>query len=439
MSSSSASHVLSLPDFLIILFAHPAMALPDLLKCEQICKQWWTIIQSNQPLFRQKLVDNFPAGCLPVPYGNECWHDVACLWWAWKRPWAPPPISDGIVEACHHGETKSRASDGVVRDVTGHLHTFEDAITVQAVRADGQVLLRGSSPFLQESQSWIDVIFEETQQNARPITDLLISPSESIRPTAIARQPPDSTTVIYENWDTGEIIAELPNGMGGVYGSHTVEYPPFSDSMGGFESDNVNIIPLNNPTNPLTITLADIHWYNITINETLVAYIGDINPGDPSKSIQITLTNLATKRTVATFPLDRNTMAQAHLHLTRFNFFLIHYAGDCMVFDLNLTLLYTIPISYEVRGFQYCLEKVTDWGVFFYPEDYDLRDDNTQFFEVLVWDPRRRTLQRLGLYELEASPAGYLFSTVEYPVDSEGKRTGAGGTTKMYWRKGNSM
>ncbi|KAJ3034191.1 hypothetical protein HDV00_005361, partial [Rhizophlyctis rosea] len=78
------------PDILITLFAHPSLSVADLFKCERVCQQWLQLLRAGQnQIWKQKLVEAFPEGCLPVLYGHEVWRDVAVLWCAWRRPWTP--------------------------------------------------------------------------------------------------------------------------------------------------------------------------------------------------------------------------------------------------------------------------------------------------------------------------------------------------------------
>ncbi|KAJ3036787.1 Tripartite DNA replication factor [Rhizophlyctis rosea] len=81
-----AHPALTTSDTVIAIFQH--LPIPTLLSCEQVCRDWSELIRKHTlELWRPRVLDRFPRGCAPAPYGVENWKDLAVNVYAWETGW----------------------------------------------------------------------------------------------------------------------------------------------------------------------------------------------------------------------------------------------------------------------------------------------------------------------------------------------------------------
>ncbi|KAJ3034532.1 hypothetical protein HDV00_004945 [Rhizophlyctis rosea] len=382
-----------LADILLLLFAHPNISVPDLLICERTCKQWLLLIRSGQhQIWKQKLVEAFPEGCLPVLYGSECWRDVAILWYAWRRPWTPRRLRSVAVEEIEVQDVLP-PKHVVVRDVISFADSpLAHPVHVFGARPDGQVKLCNhhrsslSSPIL-------DIVFAETRNSARPISNILSDFYLNRSNIAVARTPlNDIFTRVHSN---------------------------------------------SQPTN---VPHRDLHAFNETVllfaTRTKEYPYPIPNPG------QLNVLRLLDRKQTASLSL-RNVDDLKRIQLTRLNVLLVMDTDDIWVMDLHLVRLYIIS-SVEIDW------EVNDWFAFYVGDNQNSMDvfhPKTQSFQRCR-APENERLPRLQTQREATNNSfdrailrrrvwgqhgGYWFSVMEYPADGA-ERTGAGGRIRHYWR-----
>ncbi|KAJ3037720.1 hypothetical protein HDV00_001369 [Rhizophlyctis rosea] len=413
------------PDILILLFSLPNISVPNLLKSERVCKQWCTLIRNNQvQIWKSKLAAGFPEGCFPVRYGEENWRDVAVLWWAWRSLGSGgervdlPVDTSGDAEVVKDGKGLSRRSDGVVRDLT-NATSFLFAEYVRGVRPIGETVLSHSPS---DSLS-IDTVLKDAETVARPIQHL--APDINFkRSSFVGRKPPNNKT-FYEIWASGDPSpTSLPHWEDNpktICGSHlSVESTETQPS--GDDNHHIRIFPLDRASSPIHICTGHEEYIRYAMNESILVYI----PQDPPRDLL--LVRLTTKQRIASCHLPHVPL-DAGVELTRFNVF--YWNLDVYwVCDLKLNLLYQFPNHMAIPSnpkMTWYPWEAADWTVIHYvfngPKD-----------RLVVLDPKMRRYRLLSTAYPPNEPRGYLFTTIEYPIDDEGKRTGAGGVNRYYWR-----
>ncbi|KAJ3036094.1 hypothetical protein HDV00_003070 [Rhizophlyctis rosea] len=477
--------VQTLPDILIVLFAHPNVSVADLLKCERVCQTWCAVIRTYQvEIWKSKVQAAYPDGCCPVLYGNEVWRDVAVLWWAWQRPWPSAVISelDGRgstmaaaakgrekkekptwqpptgctvgsaieLQDIRHPERLHRRSDGVVRDLITSCSFFgaADPALVAGARADGRVMLTGGYG---DDYTFLDIVFSETLSTAPPPVDLARH-FQFARANALVRHPDHKCEMYYrghynglepvfkdadtgnicylliEDWNTAELMAQIPRTYRYFFicGDYWIE--------GDHEDAQAHIYSILNTSQRHTIsTQCKGSHRNAAINETLLAYVTYDQHAHTSEC-QLRLLRLADHQIIATYELEREP---ARMTITRF-FVVLDYEEDCAVFDFSLNRMCTLPP----------IAKADDWMLFFYQPWADIpwarREDeyyhswrrapDAEPTELFVMDAKSRTCYPVFPKCLERKTGhctNYYFNTIEYPVDKAGRRTGAGGVCKL--------
>ncbi|KAJ3036350.1 hypothetical protein HDV00_002823 [Rhizophlyctis rosea] len=351
--------VQTLPDILLLLFASPTSSVADLLKCERVCKQWCTLIRSNQiQIWKQKLVDGFPKGCLPVLYENELWRDAAVLWWAWRAPWVEDEDGemfalskvDEEVEEVKFPKTLRRRGGGIVRDLATVIPVSCNVVP-RSLRSDGQIVLlvhsRCSVPVR------IDVLFAETKSTARPISNVACE-IDYLRTNIIGKQLNDGNLAL-ETWDTGTSITHPApyTRVHAICGSQVLVYP-------NAEALKCKVISLDDRTSA-TVTLDSKQ--SGAINQTFLAYIAPrFDPDDTT--FHLILLSLLNKQQIASFFLQGNRTTPPIIYMTRFNIF-CDYDDKCWVFDFNLTLMYKLPKFLNTGRYVSILRGATDFGLIF--------------------------------------------------------------------------
>ncbi|KAJ3035567.1 hypothetical protein HDV00_003666 [Rhizophlyctis rosea] len=414
--------VQTLPDILIHLFSSPNVSVADLLKCERVCRQWCALIRNNQvQIWRAKVVEEFPEGCLPVRYGEEVWRDVAILWWAWRRLGSSGrgmevnPVGEGRLLG--GSETLTRRGDGVVRELaSAHSPDFSHPYPF-AVRPTGDSILQMSDINL--PKVLFDNVFTPKKVISRP-TQHFKSPVlvNHIRSNVIECTTPDGG-VGYEDWVASQRKA-LPPLAGAdttvicrnqILRVHTRTDETPTAIIKTFSIENPSFV-IERRTGP--------HWPEAAINETVLAYI-------PKPFAQtLYLVRLKDNKQLASYSLPRELLYYTDIRITRF-IVLIWCHPDLLIFDMKLNLLCKLPCPIRLPGREreYEFLKVEDWMIIW----------ERGFDEFLVFDPMEGSYQVVRHPdESEGNDDGYQFSTIEYPIDEKGRRTGARGVVQHYWR-----
>ncbi|KAJ3041424.1 hypothetical protein HDV00_009404 [Rhizophlyctis rosea] len=444
-----------LPDVLALIFAHPSTTVPDLLLCERVCRHWNALIHTHQAhIWKPKLKPCFPSGCLPPRHGEETWRDLACLCWAWRRPWDPSQTQnqgpDIVVKELQKGETMLKKTKSVVRDLVGSYGTTYDT---HAIRPSGHIL-KSKSP--RRTPIFIDTLFTETLSTTRANIHHLAW-THHHGTTILVRTGPD---LQWEDWDTGIVICSSESlgfteeDMNAWVASETTCHGSsislYHVVMSGDElTHNLLLIPNRDPPSRFTFRLPPT-FTHLSLNETLLAFL--------TKDIESNTTTLTLHSTTSKTPapLYKTTLPQSwsetirNFIMTRFNIFIL--AGRHVhIYDLRagylhaVTLPGTIPendFSMEKRNMDWVLvcETVKEGGG---GGGGDESGEEGNEKEIWVLDPKWRSRRRVrrgggegeGEDNRKEGRDGYFFFTVEYPVDGEGNRTGAAGRYCHYWRE----
>ncbi|KAJ3034299.1 hypothetical protein HDV00_005207 [Rhizophlyctis rosea] len=456
-----------LPDVLTLLFAHPDITIPHLLKFEQVSKHWLSLIRSNHvQIWKVKINTGFPNGCFPTLYGQENWRDIAKVWWAWRRPWDEmrklEQAETADVQELGVGETILRTDGGYIRDVTDELSNGEaHGIDTFGVRPDGQIIIADfvklRKGVYEKPRPYIDIIFTETKATARPITN--IARIRHKITDLIVRNA--KNVYSFEGWTTGTrkktitslntpgefIFEESLCGSQVVFRRKEVQ----QNRQWHIILDSYSIQPPCNQTEFTVRTHPNGHFAS---NHSLLATTASHQQVDETaerggKTFPHTIALLRLHDSKPLSKIAIGTSSQiVNLRLTRFNMLAFTRGGECLVFDLNLHLLHTIQLRTDVL-LGHMMEDVDDRMVFTKCEG--------GIGDVAEWDPKRGTLKGYsnrfrkgvmptgdGLEFMEFlglmgdhdvnSGSGYYFTTMEYPVDEAGNRTGASGVGRIYWR-----
>ncbi|KAJ3034530.1 hypothetical protein HDV00_004943 [Rhizophlyctis rosea] len=415
----------TLPDILLLLFAHPSLSVPDLLTCA-----------GQHQIWRQKLVEAFPEGCLPVLYEREIWRDLATLWWAWRRPWTPgQTVAETTLEEVEVGDVLPRKV-GVVRDLTAVRDFGSMRGGAKGGRWDGQIVIAGIAvwPTKNSIKPKIDVVFEETPTTVRPVQNIsrrcIFQRTDIITSLSVERQQHEITA---QDWDTGKVLARIPvkssfdcNICGHYMWERNEKEVRFFSLDGNF-ANSTSIQPFQPRFHE---RCAPLHAFN----ETVFAWV---SPAPASGLFShLNIARLLVRKTVASFRLSPWSHSKG-LELTRLNVFLKFSDGDCWVFDLKLNPLYTCA--------EFAPARIFDW----------MAVGGVGKNDMYNWDPKTQTRKdckvpkrlvstglRNGDWESISvrgmaewtNKGSYFFSVIEYPVDDTGRRTGAGGTSCYYWR-----
>ncbi|KAJ3039892.1 hypothetical protein HDV00_011675, partial [Rhizophlyctis rosea] len=417
-----------LPDILVHLFASFDVSIPDLLLCERVCKQWYTIIRSSHvQIWKAKLVRGFPEGCYPVLYGEENYRDVATLWWAWMRLGNGGEVREFEVmegvEELRGSEGLMRRSGGVVLDLTT-AHALGLPYPC-GVRPTGQVVIENDSANKKPSpdDTHIDTVFTESSIISSPIQNLAYDVIYK-RPNIAVCDPPDgSVNFELRHWDTGNATLSPVLPLRGhnhfICGSQlSIEY--------GTGTSRFNIIYSSTTSSTISLHCTYSIESLCAMTESLVAHIPAGIPGT------LRLMRLKDRQQLASYTLPIDERCD-WIELTRF-FIILVCRRDCWVFDMKLNLLYKLPYEFAVpvnNVERQCVLTLTeDWGILF-----AAIQPRMDVFRILC--PKLRSYRTL-VTPLEGNEEekrkGYYFSTIEYPVDGKGRRTGGVGKNRYYWR-----
>ncbi|KAJ3045930.1 hypothetical protein HDV00_006196 [Rhizophlyctis rosea] len=441
-----------IPDILIVVFAHHAVSISDLLTFERVCKQWCAIIRTNQiQIWKSKLVQAYPAGCCPVLYGQENWRDVATLWWAWNRPWksqlvGPPQAKSvtSVVEEVPSTKTLERRSDEFVQDLIDYQYCSSGmGSQPQGGRPDGLVIMKHPhlnnhlnvfhtpTPDIHWHKKAIDVLFAPTNAVARG-TDRNIRPGAYRRTKFVMRLPYGAKNIIGEDSEKDGVVIQLP-------ASTEIQAICGNNLMYRTDQRDVKLLSLNDTFPSLTVPPLT------AMNETLRASFFPTNGSDG----YLAVFRLSDNSEIARY----QPLRVLGISMTRFNVIVQVSNEWCLIFDMHLNKLTTFPTQWREKWWKQCTHSIRwrisewhpgaedscgDWMTFFHC-DSPMADD------MVVFDPKTRKYRRY--VREERSPEievlegrycrwwwGYWVVTMEYPTDKEGRRTGAGGQTKVYWR-----
>ncbi|KAJ3038980.1 hypothetical protein HDV00_012738 [Rhizophlyctis rosea] len=450
----------TIPDILILFFSHQQITVPDLLRSEQVCKQWCAVIrQEHVHIWKPKLF-GFPEGYCPALYGSESWRDLVSLWWAWRRPWVPQKTEPDVLKEIGVGKTLMRKGGGFVRDVADAYTFSGSCFNVHGVRPDGQVVVRDRRVTTHCAK--IVHAFLETGISARPIHDVALfdhrHTSTIVRMTAHrdTGAGSDGRTVsedyVFEDWETGTAIAtktkhklilwDVPRGairgsdvilksVGMFRESITLKRFNVSSADDDHHEPNLRASP--------AYSNANLYSFNDSFTASIIApYIISLIPADNTKPMTYKL-----------------SLTPTSIHLNRLNLF-VFCRTECLVFDLCLTFLYTLPTpDAPIATVSPLTNEIGDQMMFWHEVFENMPKSKKVAFiaGIALLDPRTRTKQyvhpeeyvpnrklRRGSSRLTRKArkqkewnAVYLM-VVEYPVDGGGKRTGAAGVNRVYRR-----
>ncbi|KAJ3026462.1 hypothetical protein HDV00_011925 [Rhizophlyctis rosea] len=305
----------------------------------------------------------------------------------------------------------------------------------------------------------VDIVFRETKTTVRTVEDV----SRHVpftRTEVLARDPEHADnyrkdrvcSTVFEEWDTGYSLAKIQpkrrkegaglddaqfllvetwaafNGCTNLCGWFFVEETERTEEEGEYGDDiKINVTSLK--PRPSQFSFIGVRSYGSKYpsfghNESLLAYIEHDDDHD-----RMILLRLVDQTPIASCRLPE-TLLHPRIWLTRFNVFLqASNLSGCWVYDLKLNLLYKLPN----------IDKPEDWMV------YAILTSFREWEDMVVFDPMTR-----AIYPIETPASNmtlkeeamkrnveysrYYFTTIEYPVDGTGERTGAPGVTCHYWR-----
>ncbi|KAJ3036096.1 hypothetical protein HDV00_003072 [Rhizophlyctis rosea] len=380
----------TLPDLLILVFAHPAVTIPDLLACEKVCKQWGTLIRNNSvQIWKLKIVKGFPDGCLPVLYGSENWRNVAALWWAWRRPMVRRPKGAADLR---DSTGLRRRSDGVVRDLatmTGGVQKYE--VAAQAIRPEGRLIIESLLGWYFSEPPFVDTVFADIP--ARQIEDIF-SGIRYVRTTHVLRhiEPCDihygwgtveegkECSVVIEDWEFDTNDMSIPIGDAcstWVIGSNVLQFET-SQQDALFTIRSIRDLSLRfegrrSAPSKMRIAFA-------AANETVIAYITQHHGGP----LTLCVSRLSDQKLIASYILT--VVDCTKLWITRFNVFLVaklvHSFQSLMVFDFELNLLST-----HRQSPKHVMVEPNDWCIYWRTPHHAKPEEE----EVVVLDAKKRT------------------------------------------------
>ncbi|KAJ3043031.1 hypothetical protein HDV00_005938 [Rhizophlyctis rosea] len=382
---------MDIPELLVLTFAQSSV--PTLLTCERACKQWSAIIRTTfvEQIWKPKLIAAYPEGCAPVLRGNENWRDVALVSYAWGRPWQPRRV-ERRVEELDFGEALERKGHSVVRDVTNCFepHDGGSGSEIVACFESGETIHTWPLSWWRHALR-TDTIF--TDSHIHPDIDL--KPNKSI--DSSVRQ-------------LGERRAAT------ICGNYIAQF--------AFE-DGLLIESLCDPTYQLKLNSAT----SMCFNEYVLAY-------GTFSDTHIHFIRLKDQKQLGEciFPTSSVMAPGRHLRMSRFNLFISHIDLSMergMVVNapsLTGTRLYTLQLPFMFSPY-HC------------PWDREIIGRDCSDIHTVL-DPMEGTCAKVigkdgadgeSLEEYNKRK-GYGFTMMEYPVDDFGKRTGARGVLKCYWR-----
>ncbi|KAJ3031887.1 hypothetical protein HDV00_008098 [Rhizophlyctis rosea] len=403
----------TLPDILIHIFASDRISVTDLLEFEGVCRLWHTIIRNSQvQIWKAKLVDGFPEGCCPVLYGSENGRDVAALWRDLTNAWS------------------------------------ESSPQTHGVRPNGQTILKLHDG---DTTITIDTVFTDSASSS-VTPQHLTSDIKYVRPNIVARAL-EENNITYHEWDTNNLIPSPPlpanctnkiicgtrlsaNKNDGIEGSFVVCSKVMSTSMyipfrpNRRSPSLYRQLPYNTETSGLFTRLREYRALTpnaYAINETALVYCR-------AKTVycaEIILVRIADDRQVSYTLQHVGREECERMEITRFNVF---YVGTSRVFvfdtrlNLRRVIERTMVQDFDGRYTVSSYVRADDWGLLF----QCCKQGQHMFLVMEVKFGGLRLLR--GPWKLGDGRKGYYFSTMEYLVDGEGKRTGALGTPHHYWR-----
>ncbi|KAJ3031885.1 hypothetical protein HDV00_008096 [Rhizophlyctis rosea] len=347
-------------------------------------------------------------------------------------------------EGLKDGDHLVRRSDGVVRDLT---YAYTDHSTEYwkplGVRPAGEAVLEHDH---NERKVVIDTVFAETIVTTSSVENLADGIGYQ-RPNVLARTLPTGERT-YEDWESGEPIlswSRLPHPCSSkiICGSQLTAI-----KCGGTGLDPVFITCSDTKSERVVSHEFQLSGFcTFATNESIIAYI------PTHQKMKLILLRLKDKQRIAEYDLP-NHETVCELYITRF-IVIVLCKAQYWVFDLNLNPLFNIPRHLEDPD-SYEFIRAEDWGLVFTPFHYyrflfkvlAVLDPKVGRFRKLstplnkIWEERKKERESEReegkdddvTWQDMNDRRGYYFSTIEYPVDDEGRRTGAAGTNQHYWR-----
>ncbi|KAJ3039007.1 hypothetical protein HDV00_012694 [Rhizophlyctis rosea] len=402
--------------------------------------------------------------------------DVATLWYAWSQPWNPSSLPDVRVEEVDFGETLRRTGDGVVRDLIWSmpLHSWDtDVWIVNGVRADGQVIMCEHYDGDEENAdgsyggqgAFSDSIFVETIPC--PV-QYIFQNSRHVRTDTLLKLMPDQTLRLAD-WKTGDDIRNIneDDSLRFFYFTDTIIFNTIFQSWRcRNDSPSTGEQVLSSLQDYSTVFAFDDSTSKRAYNSILVAQLHR-----ESDAFSLTLTRIADNTELFFTPIDTSVADSEDIDicLNRFNVILLrHWCCRVEVFDFHGTKLYTFSTTYDnpytnptIRRRPVEMFELDDFLLV--TEDKRSRDRREQEAgnKLVIFDPKQRTKQSLVMSRREESLIlrrwrqglrpwldksapedqklrdtfwGHWVALTEYPVNEDGRRTGAGGKVRILWR-----
>ncbi|KAJ3040515.1 hypothetical protein HDV00_010825 [Rhizophlyctis rosea] len=435
----------TLPELLVPIFA--SASVPTVLTCERVCKQWSIIIRSGfvEQVWKPKFVQAYPEDCVPVMRGNENWRDVALVWFAWWNPWKPEWEEPTVLGEVGRGESLRRKEANVVRDLTNAFESGKGGPALLGSFISGEVLCI-ESPRDGNRKVKVDGVFNDSQTN------------QTFRPAHMGHwvhghghySPQHVRTDFVACWSNGSKTNMCHFQTGHVLANVRVFHLRCPTVCGNFMVDVSFGVPSSVFVTSLRNSSIRFKYKDcqaVAFNETILAYA--IKSNNPDCTLSIHLVRLANQTRIFTYNAPKwrhgTTCTIHYIRMSRFNLFLACTAPRYLkewieVLDFHGNHLYDIRTRHNYQIKSSCLWDAdgTDW-------DRELVMLAKKGESFTVFDPIEgtKTLHLLGggMGELEGGEGevcemkqGYSFTVMEYPTDSEGKRTGARGVLKCYRR-----
>ncbi|KAJ3031886.1 hypothetical protein HDV00_008097 [Rhizophlyctis rosea] len=298
---------------------------------------------------------------------------------------------------------------------------------MMGVRADGHTILRlrnGADDVI------LDTVFMDTPRNDDEPKDL--KHVKYIRTDIVIRPSPyvNDDEFYYQHWDseweTDDYFSELSIPLDFkrqiICGTQLVAYNKTDGTFlicTGATSSSPTRTERTVPSDPV-----------YAINETLLAYIATT----PENQIYIRLKRTNDLENISEYrdiDVEEFRHSRGVLEMTRFSLILVG-RKNTWVFDLKLNFLFKVP-----RTMSMVVDEQDVWCEYLHTDDWGLLFGTTYNASsvLCVLDVKARRYRWLvSPKTVEEERDGYYFSTIEYPVDEEGRRTGATGSTRHYWR-----
>ncbi|KAJ3038521.1 hypothetical protein HDV00_000526 [Rhizophlyctis rosea] len=442
---------------------------PALLRCEQTCSSWSRTIRSRTTeVWKPKLIDTFPEGCLPVRYGMESWRDLVLDIWAWETigdaatysgEWGNPTAEVVDAECPEPGTFVRLFEKGKKRFVRDLVEAYDQHgfKRVKGSFVDGRVLIMKSPDYRSdENKSAFSMLFDGETITLPPLPTNLVYAHYTRPSDVLLSRTPDTDTFHFHHTkplSTSTDTRTTPP-LPSVQVTQTFRHRAAMTGSVAFlkrESDN-----------PEAISVAVIHSFSTTTKPTILhlpagarftpptAYDESFfvhishNTSDTHASnthFTMHLMRLSDGRTLKIVPFySKEYTTPIKLHLTR---------SHILVQSL-LSPPAKKPIAHKtVRVFR--LRDLAEVGNFRKPEGMHYmgwvgsgNDGGVSGWSSgwgddewpIVFDVRRRKWQKVvGTKGVQDGRARHVVRVREWEVDWNEKRTGGDAVEKFYWKE----